>query len=911
MSEANNNQDSIIKKSYTNTIGFKLANNIGKKMDQKKTSTKRLTYLNFGTKSNPLQNESKNQEEVQITKVYPSQIQQPSPTQVQKRKQENNLDVPPPETIGQYYEQRKKIIFGNLIDNENYINNLLFKTQTYMNKQYQATSNSKKNSFFNVSKRAIYNTMIDFKETISNYCLIIHLYLNKGFYNRAFELFLLMYIKNEVIINYFYNKIKDELPRISNSNRIGKFFPNLTKMFMQLLSCLIKLSGKFSKSKLQNFFIKHYLATIRVVSNTVIKKFGGQNNNINDIDNETRHIGRYFYSNCLFDASIFFFIKYQPLFISTFILQHILDLYNDKSFSELIDVEQVLLLKVNYNLGLFLYSDGNNIEALNNLNQAKNRLCDIKFLPLTKEKKEKPIQSILQNAIYNEQMPILSKLTYNQKTFSNFLNSEKLRQSSKNFFMSKKKTKTNEGLKSHNSNNDLNESIYGLNNNKNNLNNNLRISLNKKYSSSVNKKQSMPTNDVEAMRESLLPRKSSGVLFGSQIMTLQQQCENIEEKIYNEIELIMSEIEISQKNYKEALRHLKKLLPSNEQMIIPPFLLRNSLTLKNKYLEEKNKGFQKDKISDTNFCNYYILSDSDKRKLMTLLYKIDQAFDDNYDLYSDNETSQKSVNEYQIRNYNLERKKLINSREMEKFFLFICNLSLYQLKILNESQPKPSEKRNDLPIIFNNQFKDCLTNTQRMQLCLLESMSLSRYIILKNTNDDICPENLDYNFMKFRIKDTDSTQYKAKEKEKLNNKIYNLKNKKSRNVDINNNKDFSINYYGFNNTVSTHIKTKYDIDEENTMPDYDALLNSIKDDENRDFINSYRNSIIQLLSDLNRQEQKVFLNSTKMLKKLINKMRKGIIKKEKKDEKIDKEKRNNRYNDNGNDNDNDNESNYS
>ena len=895
MSEANNNQDSIIKKSYTNTIGFKMTSNIGKKMDQKKTTTKRLTYLNFGTKSNALQNESKNQEEGQITKVSPSPIQQPSPTPFHRKKQENNLDVPPPETIGQYYEQRKKIIFGNLIDNENYINKLLFKTQTYMNKQYQATSNSRRNTFFNVDNKAIYNTMIDFKEAISNYCLIIHLYLNKGFYKRAFELFLLMYIKNEVIINYFYKKIKDELPRISSSNRIGKFFPNLTKMFMQLLSCLIKLSGKFSKSKLQNFFIKHYLATIHVVSDTVIKKFGGQNNNTNEIDNETRHIGKYFYSNCLFDAAIFFFIKYQPLFISTFILQHILDLYHDKSFCELIDVEQVLLLKVNYNMGLFLYSDGNNIEAINNLNQAKNRLSDIKFLPLTKEKKEKPIQGILQNAISTEQMPILSKLTYSQKTFSNFLNSEKLRQSSKNFFMNKKKTKTNEGLKSLTSNKDLNDSFYGLNNNKNNFNNNLRISLNRKYPNSVNKKQSMPINDVEAIRESLLPRKSSGVLFGSQIMTLQQQCENVEEKIYNEIELIMSEIEISQKNYREALRHLKKLLPTNEQLTVPPFLLRNSLNLRNKYLEEKNKVFEKDRITDTNFCNYYILSDSDKRRLMALLYKIDQAFDDNYDLYSDNETSQKSVNEYQIRNYNLERKKLINSREMEKFFLFICNLSLYQLKILNESQPKPSDKRNDLPIIFNNQFKDCLTNTQRMQLCLLQSMSLSRYIILKNTDEDICPENLDYNFMRFRIKDTDTD--KDKGKEKLNNNIYNLKFKKSRNVNSNNNKDFNFNNYGFNNTVSTHIKTKYDIDEENTIPDYDALLNNIKDDENRDFINNYRNSIIHLLSDLNRQEQKVFLNSRKMLKKLINKMKKGIIQKEKKEGKIGKEKHKNRFND--------------
>lgn len=886
MSEKNNNQGSIIKKSYTNTIGLKMVNNIGKKMDQKKTTTKRLTYLNFGTKSNALQNESKNQEEVQPpSKVSQTPIQKPAPNPALR-------DVPPPETIGQYYEQRKKLIFGNVIDNENYINNLLLKTQTYLNKQYQAASKAGSSTFFQVKNIDIYNTMIYFKEAISNYCLIIHLYLSKGFYKRAFELFLLMFIKNEVIIKYFFKKIKDELPRIKNSNRIGKFFPNLIKMFMQLLCCLIKLSGKFSKAKLQNFLIKHYLETIHIVSDTVIKKFGGQNNNINDIDNDFKHIGRYFYSNCLFDASIFFFIKYNPLLISTFVLQHILDLYQDKSFSDLYDVEQVLLLKVNYNLGLFLYADGNNIEAINNLNQAKKRLYDIKFLPLTREKKEKPIQGILQSAISYEQMPILSKLTYNQKNFSNFLNSERLRQSSKNFFMSKKKNKTNEGIKSLTSNKDANDSFYGHNNNKNNLNNNLRISLNKKYSSSVNKKQSMPLNDTDAMRESLLPRKSSGVLFGNEIMTLQQQCENVEEKIYNEIELIMSEIEISQKNYREALKHLKKLLPSNGQISIPQFIIRNSLSLKSKYLEETNKGLQKERISDTNFCNYYILSDSDKRRIMALLYKIDQVFDDNYDLYSDNETSQKSVNEYHMRNSNFERKKK-NSREMEKFFIFLCSLSIYQLKILNESQPKPSDKRNDLPIIFNNQFKDCLTNTQRMQLCLLESMSLTRYIILKNTDEDICPENLDYNFMKFRIKDTDSSKNRDKGKEKLDNKIYNLRSNKSRNIDINNNKDFS-NNYGFNNTVSTHIKTKYDINEENTIPDYDALLNNIKDDENRDFINKYKNSIIHLLSDLNQQEQKVFLNSNYMLKRLIKKIKKGILHKEEKKEKIEKKKENNR-----------------
>ena len=67
----------------------------------------------------------------------------------------------------------------------------------------------------------------------------------------------------------------------------------------------------------------------------------------------------------------------------------------------------------------------------------------------------------------------------------------------------------------------------------------------KKYSNSPNKSKALLS--IESESKESLPRKSSGVLFGNQIMTLQQQCENVEEKIYNEIELILGEIEISQK----------------------------------------------------------------------------------------------------------------------------------------------------------------------------------------------------------------------------------------------------------------------------------------------------------------------------------------------------------------------------
>ena len=112
--------------------------------------------------------------------------------------------------------------------------------------------------------------MIDFKETISNYCLIIHIYLKKRQNKKAFELFLLMCTKNKIIVEFFYKKIEEQFPKISNSNRIGKFFPSIAKLFMQLLACFIKLSGKFSKSKLQNYFVKIYLKTIHIVSETVI-----------------------------------------------------------------------------------------------------------------------------------------------------------------------------------------------------------------------------------------------------------------------------------------------------------------------------------------------------------------------------------------------------------------------------------------------------------------------------------------------------------------------------------------------------------------------------------------------------------------------------------------------------------------
>lgn len=160
--------------------------------------------------------------------------------------------------------------------------------------------------------------------------------------------------------------------------------------------------------------------------------------------------------------------------------------------------------------------------------------------------------------------------------------------------------------------------------------------------------------------------------------------------------------------------------------------------------------------------NCQTISELNRRHISYILEEIEQEYkkrneysNSNNDIqnldYEYNSTKSDQYENDKRLNETIDRENKI-SRETEKFFIFICGLSIYQLKILNEFQPKPSAKRDDLPILFPNQFKDCLTFAQRLALNNLDTMSLSRYIILKDSNKDINPENLDYVFLTRKIK---------------------------------------------------------------------------------------------------------------------------------------------------------------
>jgi hypothetical protein len=258
----------------------------------------------------------------------------------------------------------------------------------------------------------------------------------------------------------------------------------------------------------------------------------------------------------------------------------------------------------------------------------------------------------------------------------------------------------------------------------------------------------------------------------------------------------------------------------------------------------------------------YELTDSDKNRMMFMLEKIENANNGRQNISSDSESLPKFNKNAIKRNESLNKdKKIITSKEMEKFFIFICSLSLYQLKILNQSQPEPSEKRNDLPIVFNNQFQDCLTNAQRMSLSFLETMSLTRYIILKDTNKDICPENLDYRFMKYRLKDTDPDDANSK---KIKNSKYIKEPSGIKRVSS------CDTFYIQNNYTSRTIQFEF---EEETSG-FDIVLNKIISDENKFFIKFHRKSILTFIKQMSNEEQKLVLDNPKLLKNIINKISK-------------------------------------
>ena len=192
----------------------------------------------------------------------------------------------------------------------------------------------------------------------------------------------------------------------------------------------------------------------------------------------------------------------------------------------------------------------------------------------------------------------------------------------------------------------------------------------------------------------------------------------------------MAEIEIDRKHYRSAYTFTNHALA-----IIALFKKVQNSILLNKY--NKEQKYIKEFLNIIN--NTSIKSDSD--------FDEEQDNEDEDD-YKENENNISERNKTKNKEYTkeIEYKERVNLnkkvlKELEKFFVFFMTLSSYQIKILNDTQPK-AEIRNYLPILFQNQFKDCLSLGQNIALENLDVMNLSRYMILKDPNKLILPDNL-------------------------------------------------------------------------------------------------------------------------------------------------------------------------
>ena len=423
-----------------------------------------------------------------------------------------------PESLTDYYDDRKKLIFNEitLSKNEDYIFDLIKRSQSISEKKLIEIQVG----FFSSTPVKVYGLSVALKENIANYCLVISLYLKENKKFNALKLFLFMCEKNKEFIEILVDKIITFFPRMSNRNKIRLYYPTIIKITLQIISVYIKLAGKFNKFNLESFYIQKYFKIIYGISNAHLNLYTNYEYNSRQYIFEKKYV----YCNYLYCSSIYLFNRCRPLYLPISILQHILDIYNDycKNESWLNESRMLFLLKLNYNLSLLYYTVGNNKEAINNLNKAKEILCKIKNFPVLKILKSD--ESILLSNRNRSNKNNFDEISTNNK-HTNDINIE-----NNNISLDKQ-----DKVFASESNNFIKDNKYNIN----------------LYSTKY-----FGVNNILQYRNFF-------------------KLEIVKENILKEIELNLAEIELKNNNYTESLNHINYIINSQTNELI-----KNSLSNK-------------------------------------------------------------------------------------------------------------------------------------------------------------------------------------------------------------------------------------------------------------------------------------------------------------------------------------------
>ena len=616
---------------------------------------------------------------------------------------------------------------------------------------------------------------------VARFSLIIFIFIQSEREEEAKEIFLLMIKENKIYIDYIEKRIM-EYYSIENKNiNFAKDYPRMTYELLRIYSFIIKYSQLFNMMNYRNIFLGRYFELLFFIYNFFIMKGNQRCFNI-EIKNQLN----YWFSFALHNVAYYTVLNYCPMNLSIDLSKYIIHLYYNFEDTNLTDSEKSLIIKTFYNLGLLYYLNDKKDDALTELRKAQERIADVEIeetniAPLNLIKKESVLinpNNLNKNVFGNyilEDNPLIKRFSSNNlfvekiKVSSNNLNMYSTVQSTKNIKEDCKNKKASPNI--------IEKICEGFTKKQNDLED-IKLLISYGVKNGLITEKAKPEYEYRQKFRKLFRGShiNLSTTFRMKDFVIPYYFNN---PLLRKIELLMGEIEIDRKNYISAYAHVLRAFYilislkinktsgnqkefSDEQKIIDKYL-----TLIEKYRDEEIKMIEQQK-SEQNF-----FENNDSKLNFSMNNSMD-SFQDNYN----DKLKKILVDKYNLENeFSFEgdeenqeilvcrKKELDNNilKEIEKFFVFLCSLSLYQIKILNETQPD-NVKRNDLPILFPSQFKDCLSNIQRIELETIQTMALSRFIILKNPDKWIMPNNLNIELVK---KDKIAEQEKSQKHHQL------------------------------------------------------------------------------------------------------------------------------------------------
>ena len=644
----------------------------------------------------------------------------------------------------------------------------------------KSANESKNMNTINQEIKNIAKIFHKFENVMTIYGLIIYYLIKAKKENEAKIIYLLIIKQNMKHIKYLEEIInfKELL-----TDKFGKYklkiYRYANAVLLKIYSNLIKYGFLFNLSFYGNLFTKMYLSLSHKYY-----LYSLANHKIKYSSTETIKLTKNWFSYLNYYSAYFTVANYCSMKIPINLYNSALNVYNTIDEQSYDMNDKNIILSSKYNKGLLLYLNGENDEAINTLKDLKiNLFSYIEDNYIGKKginKKYTKTKSFIAQEITDHINKGKNKENFEKKLSSSF---NKIF----NNIISSKNSKNNTNYKNRQYFNvNIKFEPFFISNIPINLENfvNMYVDLcgitiqsnrkDNKHPSIIGLIKKIPsTNNPSERKTSLQELDTIERLNQINIPNIFQM------PLLIRTELLIAEIELDKKHKRSAYT-----FTNHAMAIISIFKRVKNTFLLNKYKEEQKYIKEFLNIID----NSDVINESDIEER-----EEEEEKDNEKEIISTARNIEyKKQIEFKER-VNLNKKVL---KELEKFFIFFMNLSVYQIKVLNETQPK-TEIKNYLPILFQNQFKDCLSLRQSVELENLDIMSLSRYMILKDPNKLILPGNLNITkeylekpeLFKTKVIKTEekNKKKKRKEEEELNKKanlifkqlIKSVKNKQS------------------------------------------------------------------------------------------------------------------------------------